>query len=114
MTTFADVAGLPLPALSDGVSLVPALTGTGEQEPGTVYVEYLHGGKTPNYPDFDPSHRNRARKEMQAIFLEGYKGVRVDIQSHSDDFEIYDVETDLKEVNNLAGTNDFLWACNSA
>ncbi len=107
LATFADVAGLPIPALSDGVSLVPTLTGTGVQEPSTVYVEYFNGGKTPNYPDFDPSHRNRLRKEMQAIFLEGYKGVRVDIQRHSDDFEIYDVKTDLKEVKNLAGTNDF-------
>ncbi len=107
MTTFADLGGVPLPALSDGVSLVPALTGSGDQEASTVYVEYSNSGKTPNYPDFDPSHRNRDRKEMQAIFLEGYKGVRVNIQSHSDDFEIYDVRTDLKEVNNLAGSSDF-------
>jgi len=107
MTTFADLGGVPMPALSDGVSLVPLLTGEGEQEPGTVYVEYLHGGRTPNYPDFHPSHRNRRRNEMQALFLEGYKGVRVDIQSHADDFEIYEVKTDLKEVNNLAGTSDF-------
>ncbi len=107
MTTFADVAGASLPALSDGVSLMPALTGEGEQQLGTVYVEFQNNGKTPDYPDFDDSHRNRSRGEMQVIFLEGYKGVRVDIQGHSDEFEIYDVETDLKEVNNLAGTNPF-------
>ncbi|MBT5170167.1 MAG: hypothetical protein HOL92_17060 [Opitutales bacterium] len=86
---------------------MPALTGEGAQEESTVYVEFLHGGKTPNYPDFDSSHQNRPRKQMQALFLEGYKGVRVDIKGHSDDFEIYDVKTDLKEVNNLAGTSDF-------
>lgn len=107
MTTFADLGGVALPALSDGVSLVPTLTGEGEQEASTVYVEFLHNGKTPNYPDFDRSHQNRPRKQMQAIFLDGYKGVRVDIQDHADDFEIYDVATDLKEVNNLADTSDF-------
>lgn len=107
MTTFADLGGVALPALSDGVSLVPALTGEGEQQRGTVYVEFLHNGRTPNYPDFDSSHQNRPRKEMQALFLEGYKGVRVDIQSHADDFEIYDVKTDLKEVNDLAVTSDY-------
>jgi uncharacterized sulfatase len=107
MTTFADLGGVPLPALSDGVSLLPALTGEGTQKESTVYVEFLHGGRTPNYPDFDSSHQNRPRKEMQALFLEGFKGVRVDIKGHSDDFEIYDVKTDLKEVNNLAGTSAF-------
>lgn len=107
MTTFADLGGVVLPALSDGVSLVPTLTGEGIQEESTVYVEYLHNGKTPNYPDFDKSHQNRTRKQMQALFLEGYKGVRVDIESHADDFEIYDVEKDIKEVNNLAGTSDY-------
>lgn len=107
MTTFADLGGVVSPALSDGVSLVPTLTGEGNQEASTVYVEFLHNGKTPDYPDFDSSHQNRPRKQMQALFLEGYKGVRVDIKGHEDDFEIYDVKTDLKEVNNLAGTSDF-------
>ncbi len=107
LTTFADLGGVPLPALSDGVSLVPILTGQGKQEAGTVYIEYQHGGRTPAYPDFHPSHRNRPRKEMQALFMEGFKGVRVDIQSHADDFEIYDVKSDLKEVENLAGSSAY-------
>ena len=107
MTTFADLAGAPMPALSDGVSLVPTLTGTGERQPSTVYVEYAHGRKTPSYPDFEPRKRGLVRGQMQAIFLEGYKGVRVGIKNHSDDFEIYDVKTDLGERNNLAGTSDY-------
>ena len=44
---------------------------------------------------------------MQAIFMEGYKGVRVDIKSHADAFEIFDVTTDLKETRNLAGTSEY-------
>jgi uncharacterized sulfatase len=42
---------------------------------------------------------------MQVIFLDGYKGVRTDIQSHDKDFEIYDVNIDPAERNNLAGSN---------
>ncbi len=107
MTTFADLAGTPMPALSDGVSLAPTLTGLDERQPSTVYVEYAHGRKTPNYPDFEPRKRGLARGEMQAIFIDGYKGVRVNIQGHSDAFEIYDVKTDLGERNNLAGTSAY-------
>jgi uncharacterized sulfatase len=33
MPTFADLAGLPAPARSDGVSLLPTLTGVGTQLP---------------------------------------------------------------------------------
>lgn len=107
MATFAELAGVPAPAMSDGVSLFPSLTASGERQPSSIYVEYKHGGRTPSYADFHSSHRNRPRGEMQAIFMEGYKGVRVDIQSHADAFEIFDVETDLKETRNLAGTSDY-------
>ena len=107
MTTFADLAGVPMPALSDGVSLAPTLLGDSERQSSTVYVEYAHGRKTPNYPDFEPRKRGLARGQMQAVFLEGYKGVRVNIKGHSDDFEIYDVKTDLGERHNLAGSSDY-------
>lgn len=110
LATFAEIAGVQTPAISDGVSLFPSLSASGPRQPSTVYIEFKHGRRTPNYADFHPSHRNRPRGEMQALFLEGYKGVRVDIQGHRDEFEIYDVETDLKEVNNLAGTNPFFVA----
>lgn len=107
MATFAELAGVPMPALSDGVSLIPSITASGERQPSSVYVEFKHGRRTPNYADFHPSHRNRPRGEMQAIFMEGYKGVRVDIKSHADAFEIFDVTTDLKETRNLAGTSEY-------
>lgn len=107
MATFADVAGVPAPARCDGVSLVPTLTDKGGQKPSTVYVEYFHGAKTPNYDEFFPEHRNRVRKQMQAIRIGDFQGVRYNIASHSDDFEIYKVVTDPQQTRNLANEKKF-------
>ena len=102
LATFCDVAGLPVPAASDGVSLVPSLTGKGEQMPGTLYIEYFAKGRTPKYEAFDPVHQGRERYQMQNIYLNGYKGVRYDVKSADDDFEIYNLAKDERELNNLA------------
>ncbi len=102
MVTFAELAGLPAPAASDGVSLVPTLTEQGKQRPGTLYVEYLHQGTSPNGA-YMPEHlRGRMREQMQMIQLGGYTGVRYDISAASDNFEIYDVERDPAQTKNLA------------
>ncbi len=100
MATFCDLAQLPTPARSDGVSLIPTLTGKGTQRSGVVYVEFNQGTSVPNYPEFT-HHGGEKRGQQQVIFVDGYKGVRNNIQSHADDFKIYDVRTDLKEANNL-------------
>lgn len=105
MRTFAEAAGLPAPAEADGVSLLPELTGQGTQrDPGYLYVEYFEGGRTPNYQDFAPAHRGRLRRQMQTIRFGDYVGVRYNIQSQADPFEIYNVVADRKETNNLATT----------
>jgi len=100
MATFCDVAGVPTPARSDGVSLVPVLTGKGEAREGIVYVEFNQTGKAPSYPEFT-NHAGEKRGNQQVIFLDGYKGIRNGIQSHADPFRIYDVRTDLKEAIDL-------------
>ena len=107
MSTFTDIAGWTTPARCDGVSLLPTLTGSGVQREGLVYVEYSVGGSTPSYSEFDPSHRGRARGQMQVIHLEGYKGIRVGIQSHDTFFDIYDLSADPQETNNLAGSSAY-------
>lgn len=107
LATFANLAGLPPPAASDGVSLIPSLTGKGAQQPGTLYIEYFHDGRTPAYPEFATAHRDRKRGQMQVVYLDGYKGVRYDVKSAADDFEIYDLARDERETSNLAKDGDF-------
>lgn len=104
MPTFARAGGIAPPARTDGVSLLPTLTGQGQQRPSQVYIEYFNGGKTPSYGDFQAAKRSKNRKQMQVVFVDGYKGVRVDIKDHKQPFEIYDLKNDPKESKNLAGT----------
>jgi len=106
LPTLADAAGFTAPARTDGVSLMPRLTGAGNGLPSTIYVEYENNSQTPGYLDFLPVHRMRKRGQMQVIQLGGFKGVRTNIQSHDDDFEIYDLKADPKEATNLAISND--------
>lgn len=102
MPTFAELASIPTPVRSDGVSLLPTLTGHGAQRPGTVYVEYNFPGKTPNYKQFETFRRGAIRGQEQILYLEGYKGIRYNIKSQADDFQIYDTLNDVKEKTNLA------------
>ncbi|QDS91324.1 Arylsulfatase precursor [Roseimaritima multifibrata] len=106
MPTFAEIAGALSPARSDGVSLLPTLQGNRKQTPSTIYVEYVNNGATPNYSDFAPLHRGQKRRQMQVVHVDGFKGIRVNIQSAKDPFEIYDLAKDPQERTNLAGTSD--------
>jgi arylsulfatase A-like enzyme len=102
MPTFAQLAGVPAPAVTDGVSLVPSLTGSGKQRESLVYVEYFEGGKTPDYEEFLPEHREKKRNQMQMIRLNNYVGLRYDIKAQSDNFEIFDITKDPQQGRNLA------------
>lgn len=103
LPTFASAAGISIPARIDGVSLMPQLTGKGTQLQSQVYIEYENNGKTPMFDEFAPAHRNRLRNQMQKIRMGNFVGVRYNIQSATDDFEIYNVVTDPQETKNLAG-----------
>ncbi len=103
LATFADAAGLPIPARMDGVSLIPTLTGKGEKNTSQVYIEYQQNGRTPKFEEFSPVHRDRKRNQMQKIRKGDFVGVRYGINASDDDFEIYNVVTDPQETKNLAG-----------
>jgi len=108
MPTFTELAGLPAPARSDGVSLVPTLTGKGKQATSLTYFEYFEANKTPAYKDvFAPAHQGRVRKQMQAIRLGDYIGVRYNVASHADPFEIYNIVSDPQELTDLGNKPDF-------
>lgn len=103
LPTFAQAAGLPAPARADGISLLPELTGQGNPAPRDyLYMEYAVAGRTPDFPIFEPNHRNRLRGQMQAIRQGDLMAVRYDIKSAQDNFEIYNVAIDPKEAHNLA------------
>lgn len=104
LATFAELAGVGKPERSDGVSIVPTLTGQGEQKSGVVYSEYYYDGSTPNYADFEASHRGVGRQQQQVIQIGDFKGIRTNISTHEgSDFRIYNVATDLKETTDLSG-----------
>lgn len=109
MATLAELGGVRVPFRSDGVSLLPTLLNRGEQQPGRVYMEYSakeSRGKahTPDYRDFLASRRNAARGDQQMVYIGRYKGVRTNIQSHADPFEIYDTAQDPAERRDLKDT----------
>nr|WP_299074487.1 sulfatase-like hydrolase/transferase [uncultured Allomuricauda sp.] len=106
MPTFIEMTGLPVPALCDGVSLLPSLVGKGEQKASHIYVEYFQDGETPEYSNFLPNHQGRKRNQMQMLRLGDLVGIRYDIQSQNDDFEIYDVRKDSQQAQNLSKNED--------
>ena len=103
MATFCDLSGVPTPAVSDGVSIVPTLTGQGKQARGVVYGEIKMGGVTSKFVEFEAARRGHRRGQMQSILIGDYKGIRVGIKNHQSAFEVYHTLKDPKETTNLAG-----------
>jgi hypothetical protein len=103
MATFCELSGIPSPALSDGVSIVPTLTGQRKQARGVVYGEIKIGGETPGFVEFEAARRGRPHGHMQSILIGDYKGIRVDIKNHQSAFEVYHTLKDPKETTNLSG-----------
>lgn len=111
LATMADAAGVPVPARSDGVSLLPTLTGhPDQQKPGIVYTEYNYGGKTPGYNDFLDAHKGAERGQQQIIFMDGMKGLRMGVKDADKDFMIFDTLNDPQESKDLASSKPELQA----
>ena len=110
MPTLCELAGVPTPARTDGVSLVPTLLdplgqGSNGQLDPTTYIEYSSSSFTPGYSS--PNRAGAPRKEAQVIFLDNYKGIRVNTLDSDQDFEIYETISDPSEGTNLAGTSGY-------
>ena len=105
MATFAQLATVTPPSYTDGISLVPQLTGVGiTKQREYLYFEYsLPGGATANWPEF-PNHRNEASGQCQAIRIGDYMGVRTAITSATAPFRIFNVINDPGQGTNLAAS----------
>ncbi len=103
LATFCEMANTPIPAKSDGVSIVPTLTAKGDQTPSTIYTEYSVGGATPNYEEFPESLRKNKRGQMQAVRIGNYKAIRYNTKNANTAFKVFDVVKDSKESTDLAG-----------
>jgi hypothetical protein len=105
MPTFAELGGLAPPAQSDGVSLVPSLTGLGTQRSrGFCYFEYDYSGRPFPVDKALGKRKNfKRRNQMQAIRIGDFAAVRYSVTNSSDPFRLYNVVTDPHEDHDLAG-----------
>ena len=89
LPTFAALTGQTLPAKSDGVSLLPVLTGKGKtQTHSFLYWEF---------------HEDGGR---QAVRMDRWKGVRLNVKADPDGpIQLFDLTADPAETTDLSGTH---------
>jgi arylsulfatase A-like enzyme len=103
MPTFAELSKLPIPAQTDGVSLLPTLLDTGNQRPHPyIYVEYFHNGKNKASDDVFERKHVTGRGQQQIVRIGEFVGVRTQIKSADDPLRLYNVMKDPHEDHNLA------------
>ena len=85
MPTLCDAIGQPLPSQTDGISFLPVLLDKGEIKKH----EYL-------YWEF-PAYNGQ-----QAVRIGRWKGIRKDIFDDNLDIELFDLDKDKQEQNNVA------------
>jgi arylsulfatase A-like enzyme len=86
MPTFCELAGIPAPDDTDGISFVATMTGEKQAQkkhPHLYWEFYEAGGK-------------------QAVRKVNWKGLRLDVRTAEPYFELYDLSTDPSEKNNIA------------
>lgn len=84
MPTLCEVAGIEAPEDTDGISFVNALTGEQQEAHEYLYWEYPeYGGQ-------------------QAVRMGNWKGIRKDIKKGNMKLELYDLEVDIQEQNDVA------------
>jgi len=81
LPTAAEIGGAPAPAGIDGISMLPAILGKPQKQHEYLYWEFHEGGF------------------KQAVRMGNWKAVRLDPKLP---IELYDLETDIGEQNNVA------------
>jgi len=84
MPTLCDIAGIAPPDDTDGISFLPELLGNAQQKHEFLYWEFpAYGGQ-------------------QAVRIDKWKGIRNNIKKGNMELELYNLEEDLQEQNNIA------------
>jgi arylsulfatase A-like enzyme len=84
LPTCAEIAGAPIPENIDGLSMLPTMLGQSEKQQKHDYLYWeFHWG----------------RPTKQAVRMDEWKAVR---KSPDDEFELYNLDNDLSEENNIA------------
>jgi arylsulfatase len=84
LPTLGEVAGVPVPGPTDGISFLPTLKGRNGPVHDFLYWEF---------PEYNG---------QQAVRMGRWKGIRKDIQDGKLDIALYDLETDAREQNDRA------------
>ncbi|MEN8122493.1 MAG: arylsulfatase [Bacteroidota bacterium] len=85
MPTFCNLAAIPSTDHTDGISFLPELLDKEQEQHKHLYWEFAgYGGQ-------------------QAVRMGKWKGIRKDILKGNTEIELYNLEDDIKEENNLAG-----------
>lgn len=105
LPTFAQLAGLPPPARTDGISLLPSLVGQPDQQNRHtfLYSEYRGLDAGPLTQSILARHDYTRRGQEQAVWIGDFAGLRYNIHSASDPIRLYNVVTDPKEKHDLSG-----------
>lgn len=85
LPTLCEVAGIPVPAGTDGISFLPTLLGNKSQP--------LHEFLFWDFPEYNG---------QQAVRIGPWKGLRLDMQKGNTTISLYNLETDSKEQHDVA------------
>src|SRR5260370_622506 len=104
MPTLAEAAGFPAPANTDGISLLPALTGHPDQQRHHTYLysESLGNMSGPISKEIVARKGFAKRGQEQAIRIGDFVGVRYDIQSADDPLRLFNIAQDPHEDHDLS------------
>jgi len=87
LPTLCEIARVKPPDDSDGISFLPELTGKKQKQHKHLYWEFPESGG------------------QQAVITGSFKALRKDLHNGNTVFELYDLESDKEETNNIASSH---------